>query len=113
MSLHLKSQSQRWLLLCDSNCGGKILASEGTHAEQRAELDRLADDLGWRRTTDVGDHCRRCAVILAPPIPRDAVCQRDAWCVGKEGHAGPCQTAPKRAMPPTDLSHRTVRKRWG
>lgn len=112
--IDLDPPSQRWLIRCDGRgCAACILASEGTHTEQRAELDRLASDLGWRRTTDVGDYCRACAVVLAPPIPRESVCTKDAWCLAAEGHGGKCVVAEKRAMPAMDLSHRTVRKRWG
>lgn len=112
--LQLDGPSQRWFLTCDSHgCTQRILASEGTHAEQRAELDRLAPDAGWRHSPEVGHLCRACSVQLAPPIPREDLCRRDVWCVAKEGHAGRCWTASKRAMPPVDLTHRTVKKRWG
>lgn len=103
MSLHLDPNAQRWLLLCDRlGCAFRILASEGTHAEQRAELDRLAADLGVHRTTDAGDFCRSCAVQLAPPIPREEMCSKSAWClIGR--HEGPCVAVPKREIPPTDF----------
>ena len=113
MSLSLRPD-QRWFLECDAlDCPAHIIATEAPHADQRVELATLAAELGWRRTTDVGDYCHEHAATLAPPIPRDELCRRDTWCVGRDGHAGKCLVAPKRAMPPVDLTHRTVKKRWG
>lgn len=110
--LQLDGPSQRWFLTCDSHgCTQRILASEGTHAEQRAELDRLAPDAGWRHSPEVGHLCRACSVQLAPPIPREELCRRDPWCVAKEGHAGRCWTAARREIPPTDFGPNAAKRR--
>lgn len=112
--MHLDCPSQRWLVQCDvADCGNKILASEGTHAEQHAELARLVDAAGWRHA-EYGHLCAACAVMLAPPIPRDELCRRDVLCVAGEGHAGRCLVAKKRELPQTDFGPSAARKRrWG
>lgn len=112
MSLHLDCPSQRWLALCDvHNCGNKILASEGTHAEQQAELAQLVDAAGWRYAADIGHYCAGHAVQLAPAIPRESHCRRDAWCMAADGHGGQCVTAAKRHIPPTDFGPAAAKRR--
>lgn len=112
MTLHLDCPSARWLVLCDvRDCGNKILASEGTHAEQQAELERLVDAAGWRHANDIGHLCAGHAVMLAPSIHRDDMCRRDAMCVGKHGHTGACWVVPKRTIEPTDFGPAAAKRR--
>ena len=120
MSSYL-SPDHRHHLSCDA-CSARIIADPGTHAEQRAQLRDLATELRWARPSDIGDLCPECATQLppsigpvedAPIVHRDDLCRRRAWCVLAHGHAPPCREAPKRAMPPVDLTHKTVKKRWG
>lgn len=111
MTLTLDCPSQRWLVQCDASCSNKILASEGTHAEQHAELERLVDAAGWRYSAEIGHLCAAHAVQLAPPIPRDEKCGRDAWCVGKEGHAGRCLVVPRRPLQETDFGPNAAKRR--
>jgi hypothetical protein len=101
MSISLRYADQRLVLICDrAECQASIIADPNERVlAQRDQLDALAEALHWRRTTDAGDYCERCAADLPPPIvPRNELCQRDAWCVLRHGHAGDCRKIGKRAV---------------
>lgn len=98
MSTHLRVADQRWYVMCERvGCLNHIVADEGTHEVQQKQLLVLVVMLSWNRSMDVGDLCPTCAVDLPAPIPRDELCQRDAWCVLRAGHVDGCQRIGKRA----------------
>jgi hypothetical protein len=110
VSIHLRPDDQRWLLICDrTDCPAHIVADPADHATQRQQLAALANDLRWRRMPDAADLCSAHAVDAPEPIERG--CTKRTWCVEREGHAGACVEAAKRALPPTDFGPMAAARR--
>jgi hypothetical protein len=98
MSWYLRSSDQRWGLSCDrAGCLSLVMGCDGEPELQRESVDRSTKLLGWVRRVDIGDFCPTHAVDVPTPIPRDELCQRDAWCVLRAGHVDGCQRIGKRA----------------